>query len=436
MENNQMIKQTKYGWVNTENLVRNKNGTISWKKSVGKTIEFKYLNVHSVILITDWIDSYRVKISIKEYVDEYIIGTGEILYGGLGHALGLITSDFRYKIGDIVNDNMLILFTYTNERGKKVYTYRCLLDGYDGHIAECNLLAGQGCPVCAGNKILKGYNDIATVRPDIVNLLWYKSDAYIYGVCSHSKIDFKCPNCCNKINSRINDVSSNGLSCPKCGDDISYPEKFVYNFLQQLCNIYQENILLENFKTQKTLDWAKNITHQNEKLCGNKKYDFYIPLTNPIIIETHGEQHFKENSFHSHKNSKTLEEEQENDKLKMQLAINNGILSDHYIQLDCRKSNMAYIKNSIMQSTLPLLFNFTENQIDWQKCNRFATSSRVFEACELWNSGNYFIKDIANIMKLHRDTISKYLCRGKELGIVNDQPKHKKKPLTIQNYNL
>lgn len=164
--------------------------------------------------------------------------------------------------------------------------------------------------------------------------------------------------------------------------------------------------------------------HQNPKLSGDKKYDFYIPLTNDILIETNGEQHFKECFYHIHKNSKTLVEEQENDTLKMELAISNGILPQNYIQLDCRYSNMDYIKTSIMHSNLPELLDFTENDINWEECNRIATSSRVYEACELWNSGNHVINSIAIVMKLSGNAIRNYLRRGFELGILKDPPKY------------
>lgn len=78
---------------------------------------------------------------------------------------------------------------------------------------------------------------------------------------------------------------------------------------------------------------------------------------------------------------------------------------------------MNYIKNSIMSSNLPKLLNFTEDQIDWDKCNKFATSSRVYEACNYWNSGIKSYKEISSIMKMHNSTIRRYIKRGKELGI-------------------
>lgn len=428
----QMIKYNKFGWVDLSELARNKNGTINWKGSVGQKIHFKYRDVESDIILLEYIAEHSSKIRIVDYVDEYIINHHNISKGRLGRALNKITSEFRYKVGDIVNNNLLLTSAYI-KNGHRNYTYTCLIDGYNGNTLERHIIQGHGCPVCAGHIILKGVNDISTVRPDMIDLFWNPDDAYIYGQYSNKKSDFRCPRCGNKINAWIDKVSIYGLSCKKCGDHISYPEKFVFNFLQQVGILHKENTLLQKFEPQKMFSWSKGVSHQNPKLSGDKKYDFYIPLYNEIIIEVHGEQHFKNCFFHTYKNTKNLEEERENDKLKMNLAISNGILSQNYIQLDCRYSNAEYIKNSIMSSSLPLLFNFKEDQINWDMCNNFATSSRIYEACELWNNGNHVVKDIASVMKMSRTTITKYLRRGFELGILQDPPKYLLNS-TAQNY--
>ncbi len=202
--------------------------------------------------------------------------------------------------------------------------------------------------------------------------------------------------------------------------------------MKQVCNIHNDNKLLHGFELQKTFSWSQNVEHDNPKLSGDKIYDFYIPLKHEIIIETHGKQHFEQCLFGSGKQSRTLQEEQENDKIKHLTALRNGIDDRSYIVLDCRRSTVEFIKNSIMTSNLPQLLNFTEYDIDWKQCNVFAASSRVYEACALWNGGIRKTKDVANKMKLHPDTVRNYLRRGEELGIVIDPPKHIKR-ITQQN---
>ena len=436
MGNEQMIKYNKFGWVNLSELKRDNNGKIRWKDSVGCKIHFKYQDIESDIVLLECLSHNSVKICVVDYVTEYVVTRRDILSGYLGKATRKRTAEFKYQIGDIVNGYLLLTSSYMN-KNNKYYTYTCLNDGYNGHISEGNIKQGRGCPVCYGRVTMRGVNDIATICPDIANLLWNLEDAYIYSPGSNKKVDFRCPRCGNKISAYIHIVSYYGLSCKMCGDGISYPEKFISNFLRQVSNLHIENIQLQNFETYKTFDWSKDILHQNPKLSGNKIYDFYIPLENKIIIEAHGIQHYEVGALHTHKNSRTLKEDQENDKLKMELAISNGIIPQNYIQLDCRYSTVEHIRNSIMLSNLPRLLNFTECDINWDECNRFATSSYVFEVCELWNRGEHTVKNISNRMKMCEKTIYNYLRRGFELGVLQNPPKYLLKKLTIQNdYNF
>lgn len=423
MGNERMIKYNKHGWVDLSELKYSKDGKIKWKDSIGCNIHFKYQDIESDIILLECLLYNSIKICVIGYTDEYIATRRDILVGNLGKAIGKRTSEFRYNVGDIVNDHLLITSSYKKDK-RKYYTYQCLVDGYNGHILEGNIKQGRGCPVCYGRITMRGVNDIGSVRPDIANLLWNPEDAYIYSPGSNKKIDFKCPHCGNKINAQISIVSYYGLSCKMCGDGISYPEKFIFNFLRQISNLHTENIQLQNFETHKTFNWSKNISHQNQKLLGNKIYDFYIPLKSSILIEAHGIQHYEEWALHTHKNARTLKEEQENDEFKMNLALSNGIIPKNYIQLDCRYSDMDYIKNSIMSSNLPELLDFKENDINWNECNRLATSSRIYEVCELWNSGNHVIKDIVKQTKMCESIIYRYLRRGFELGILQDPPKY------------
>ena len=48
-----------------------------------------------------------------------------------------------------------------------------------GHSYEANIpnrIKGTGCPYCAGNKILVGYNDLATTHPEILEKWDYENN--------------------------------------------------------------------------------------------------------------------------------------------------------------------------------------------------------------------------------------------------------------------
>lgn len=422
MKNEQMIKYNQYGWVDLSEIQKREK-LFDWKNSVGCKIYFKYQNIESYLEILEYLGNSYIKICIPDYTGEYIINVGHVIEGKFGAALGRISYDFRYKVGDIIDNHLLIISAY-KKGWRRCYEYMCLKDGYIGHASETSIQNGSRCAVCANKVVLVGCNDIATTRPDIAVLFLDQSDAFKYTEHSNKKVYFKCPRCGNIIYACINQVSKYGLSCRQCNDGISYPEKFLFNLLKQICNLHKDNIQLQNFEPQKTFEWSKNIAYSNPKLSGNKIYDFYIPFEAKILVETHGEFHFKDCLLNTRKNTKTLKEVQENDELKKNLALDNGIKKDHYVVLDCSNSDMNYIKKSIISSNLPQLLDFTEDQIDWSECNRFATSSRVYEACNLWNSGLHTTKDIMAEMKMSESATRSYLRRGYELGILQDPPEY------------
>lgn len=419
-----MIKQTKFGWVDLSNIPK-RGKLFDWKSSVGKTIEFQYLSDAYKMNIVGYIDWHHIQVSVDGR-DVVVANIDNIIKGKLGALVYKRTHDFRYKIGDIVGDTLLITSAY-RDGNRRCYDYRCLIDGYEGSILEVNLHRGVGCPVCSNKTVLVGVNDVATTNALLASLFYDTDNAIKYTEHSGKYEYFKCPRCGCKIKAIIYEVSYNGLSCKKCGDGISYPEKFVYNFLQQVGKIRTDIVGLQNFASQHTFDWSKNILHENIKLRGDKIYDFYLPIGNGVCIECHGEQHYTETFYGIGDSARTLAEEQENDEIKMRLALQNGVLSDCYIQLDCRESSVEYIKRSIMSSNLPILLSFTDDQINWDECGFFAMSSRMIEVCDLWNDSIKSIQEIATSTRLCRSTVYKYLRRGEELGIVQDPPKYKKK---------
>jgi DNA-directed RNA polymerase subunit M/transcription elongation factor TFIIS len=246
------------------------------------------------------------------------------------------------------------------------------------------------------------FNCVATTHPEFAKLFWNEEDTKIYKYGSTKRVDFKCPKCNSRIRNKcINTVHGNGVGCP-CRDGISYPQKFMNSVLSQL---------KVNFETEKTFDWCKNIKANNSVLNGRKFYDFYLSELN-IIIETHGQQHSIKGF--NNEGARTLEEEQENDELKERLAIENGIKEENYIIIDCRYSEMEFIKSNILKSELNNLFDLS--QIDWLKCHEFSCNSLVKEVCDLWNKG-YGIGDIYEIKNIHRSTVRRYLVKGMEMNL-------------------
>lgn len=183
--------------------------------------------------------------------------------------------------------------------------------------------------------------------------------------------------------------------CNKCGIHTYYPEKFLSNLLDQL-----------------QIPYITQFNKTHESWCKRYLYDFFITLNNKrIIIETHGNQHYSKiwnNSKYS------LQNIQNNDLAKETLALQNNITN--YIIIDCRKSNLEWIKHSVINSELFSILNIDKSSIDWNQCHRFATSDFVRLAAELYNS-DYSMKMIEEKLKRSKQMIYKYLVTAYQLGL-------------------
>ena len=312
---------------------------------------------------------------------------------------------WKYEIGDNVIDeyrNLTIIDGYTTEytytkNGKsyitheKHYKYKCNICGFnEGDITEGNLHNKKtGCSCCHNRTIVKGINDIGTVRPDLLVYFVDKNDAYIHSIASGDKVKCKCPICGFEKYIIISNLSRCGFACNKCSDGISYPEKFIMSMLTQLHVSYTQQYVIDDYKY---------------------KYDFYLPEHN-AIIETHGEQHYT-NTFMKTK----IEDVKANDLNKKNVALQNGI--GHYIELDCRKSRMEYIKKSVYENEF--LNNILDlSSVDWQLCHNDSLKNILVDVCTYWKecAGNTDTGEVADKFNIARNTVIKYLHEGTDIGL-------------------
>ena len=301
---------------------------------------------------------------------------------------------FRYNINDIINTKFgyykIIDCKIKEKKRGRIATYicQCLNDGYIFERRQNEIDRLQCCPICTHRKTVLGYNTVFDLRPDLVKYFVNIEDSKIYSPYSNKKALMKCPNCNNTKNMQICNLTIQGFSCPNCGDGISYPNKFIRAFLRQL------NI---NFIPEKSFNWLPN-----------RLYDEYLPEYN-MIIENHGEQHYTNRNVWGIDNKK-------NDVLKRESALKNNI--KYYIELDCSESNMSFIKNSILNSKLPKILNFQEQDINWKECELDASSSLLVKVSTLWNKGLSY-EDIMKELNISYDTAHVYLRKGRKIGIAN-----------------
>jgi len=248
------------------------------------------------------------------------------------------------------------------------------------------------CQRCAKNGY-KSWESVSITHPYLIKYFINTEDTIKYSKGSKIELPMKCPYCGLKKKMKIPTLIR-GFGCSRCSDGISYPQKFLFNMFQQLLD---NNFEAELSKT--TFKW-----------CKNYKYDFYINKFNGIICECHGKQHYE----NSKSNWDSLEDIRKNDKDKEDLAKENDI--ENYIVLDCRQSELKWVKDNIMNSKLPILLSFKESDIDWLKCHEYSCSSLVKIACDLWNSGMQSVSKIKTEMRMGDCAIGRYLKRGNELG--------------------
>lgn len=281
--------------------------------------------------------------------------------------------------------------------------HECKKCGYKWFATPHDVLKSSGCPVCIFPPKKIGH------PPEYKNSIWASKYKDYFSKFlteqqmkenmpySNKKINVKCPDCNRDKEIMITDLLQHGLSCI-CRNKQSYSNRFMYAFLQQL------NI--------------KFIPEYSPKWANKKRYDIYIPEYN-IIIENHGVQHYKQFNFFK----TTLEKQQENDKQKKELALNNNV--QHYIELDCQKSNPSWIKKSILDSDLLKIINI-KAPIDWIDIDKRTTINLVKECADLWNEG-YSKSEIEKILNLGHSTVYNYLKKAAMLKMCDYTPQKSKK---------
>lgn len=373
---------------------------IDWEKSVGMSFGFKYDGIKGEIHIVEYfkLDS---KVKLKYNKMEKTTHTGNVTGCRLTFILGIKVKEYKYNIGDTINfttGDIIITKQLRNNKGKR-YEYKCSNCGQTTEIQEEKLSDTHNCPVCCSNPqvLVKGINDIATTNPWIIDFLKDKEDAYRYTKGSDKKIWFKCPNCGYERKMKLYQFTTYGLSCPTCGDGFSMGNKIMLNVLLQLGI---------DFENEKRFDWCRYKLNNKEK---RGVYDFYIPFKK-LIIEMDGKQHNKEGNIFKI----SLQEQQHIDKQKDNLAKIHDI---EVIRIDCMYTDLKYIKNNILNSKLKYIFNM--NDIDWHKIFSNSMTSKTKEACNIFNSREITVSELASMFKTNVTTIRHWLHLGNELNWCN-----------------
>ena len=217
------------------------------------------------------------------------------------------------------------------------------------------------------------------------------------------KIDAICPDCGCEKHMAVYHLIKYGFACQKCGDGVSYPNKFLRAMFSQL---------KVDFVAYEWSDvWSKPYKYDNYFVVNGNKY----------IVEADGGWHYIDNKL----SGMSADESKKIDRLKEDLALDNGVF---VIRIDCRKSDKYYIYNNILRSELSDIFDLS--YIDWDMCDYFAQKNIAKQICELYNQ-SINIEKLSLLFHLHKRTIQSYLVKGNKFGWCVYSVRKAKKPINV-----
>jgi hypothetical protein len=123
-------------------------------------------------------------------------------------------------------------------------------------------IVGSGCPVCSGKEVLVGFNDLASKRPDLLNLWDFRKNAELepttVTVSSSTRAWWQCEKG-HSWQSVIANISS-GSRCPSCapgGFDQTKPA-LVYFIQNQKMGARKVGITNQGIRTDRLLAFAEH----------------------------------------------------------------------------------------------------------------------------------------------------------------------------------
>lgn len=286
------------------------------------------------------------------------------------------------------------------ESKKELFTIRCYKCCGTFEATRCTIRAAlesrksnsrreNWCPICHGYQIVRGINDVASLRPELVKYFVNQEDAYKYGTGNRARVQLKCLDCGQIKEMDIADLCDYGFRCDYCNDNVSLGEKIVRNLILQLP--------IDEFDYEFVEDWTQN-----------KRYDVYFLYQgNKYLIEIDGEQHIKNTSW------STEEYQERNDSLKTELALKNGY---KLIRIKAYKTDFEYIKKNVIESELSMIFDL--NHIDWDLICRQTVTNRNLEIAKYYQEHEgIMIKEIASYFHVSCPTITSCLRKLSMIGL-------------------
>ncbi len=149
-----------------------------------------------------------------------------------------LSEEWDYKKNDIAPNTVGAGSTY------KAW-WKCNRFGHSWQAEIKDRVHGNGCPFCSGRKTLKGFNDLATVRPELL-LEWdYEKndvDPTSLSPSNEKKVWWKCFRGHSYLSAVYNRAAGKG--CPFCISELktSFPEQTILFYLKQVTKAESRHI--------------------------------------------------------------------------------------------------------------------------------------------------------------------------------------------------
>ncbi len=196
---------------------------------------------------------------------------------------------------------------------------------YDAIISNRTRL-GSGCPVCSGNKVLSGVNDLQTTNPDLIKDWDYEKNdkesihPFMISKGSETTVNWKCSICGFRWRAKVYSRVA-GSGCPNCA-------KETHTSLPELTILYYMREIDPNVKSTYQPSWLKP-----------SEIDIYIPRLQ-FGIEYDGE------GFHKNP---------QKDEKKDEICRAHGIMLLHVREPKCpqlKPGSLVYYRSSKKEEQL------------------------------------------------------------------------------------
>ena len=151
-------------------------------------------------------------------------------YNDLQTANPSLSKEWHYE-----NNQGLTPMDITSNSDKKVW-WRCN-EGHEWQARIADRSKGNGCPYCAGKKVLVGYNDLNTVNIELAKEWNYEKNNSLTPMDVTANSDKKVWWKCSKGHEWVAKIysRSNGSGCPACSSEkhTSFPEYAMIYYLQK-----------------------------------------------------------------------------------------------------------------------------------------------------------------------------------------------------------